>query len=347
MPVCLIGLGSNQGDRRATLDAAVDAIGRIDSIAVLAKSTWRETSPVGGPVDQPRYLNGAIRIETSLGPRELLGCLRQIEEELGRRREQRWAARTIDLDLLLYDGLVMSSAELIVPHPRMAWRRFVLESAAEVAGDMIHPTTRWTVARLLEHLNTAPRYIAITGAIAAGKTRLAERLVEAIPARWIEERPDWQELEAFYADPASHAWQVEMDFLRHRTQSLSADRVLSETVPWAVSDFWFDQSAAFARVWLAGERQPAYVEQFEMARREVVRPRLIVLLDAPAEELLARVHRRGRRCERQLNEGQLERIRKAVLEQIDGPDVGPVLRATCMDPDAVLAETLAAVQGME
>jgi len=127
----------------------------------------------------------------------------------------------------------------------------------------------------------------------------------------------------------------------------SHKRFLAPFSAWAVSDFWFDQSAAFARAWLPAERIEAFLERYERARQTVVRPRLIVLLDAPAGELLSRVRGRGRACERRLTTEQLERIRQAVIDQAARPDVGPVLRAGSDDPDAVLAEVLAAVRGME
>jgi deoxyadenosine/deoxycytidine kinase len=241
----------------------------------------------------------------------------------------------------------------------MAWRRFVLEPAAEVAGAMLHPTICWTVARLLEHLNSVRPYVAITGPIAAGKTHLAERLVAAISARPIVEQPDWALLDAFYADPAGRAWQTELEFLRHRARLLEDCFVAQppSAVPdlhsrgrlchtWAVSDFWFDQSAAFARAWLPEEQLSAFLEQYEQLRREVMQPKLIVLLDAPAEELTARVGRRGRACERRLTQEQLEHIRQAVREQAARPGLGPVLRAAG-DGEVVFAEVLAAVRGME
>ncbi len=100
-----------------------------------------------------------------------------------------------------------------------------------------------------------------------------------------------------------------------------------------VSDFWFDQSAAFARAWLPAEQLPAFLERVSSElRRDVVRPKLIVLLDAPAEELLARVRRRGRACERRLTRDQLDRIRQACCEQAGRPELGPVLYAARRRP---------------
>ena len=175
----------------------------------------------------------------------------------------------------------------------------------------------------------------------------------------ILERPDWSRLDAFYADPAGHAWETELEFLDERTRLLEqkgqndfcagrprAFRQIGSD-PFSVSDFWFDQSAAFARAWLPAERLEEYLEKYERLRRTVVRPRLIVLLDAPADELLARVRQRGRPCERHLTVEPLARIRQAVLREAERPGVGPVLRAGGDDAEAVFAEVLAAVQGMK
>jgi 2-amino-4-hydroxy-6-hydroxymethyldihydropteridine diphosphokinase len=358
MPVCLIGLGSNQGNRQTNLDAAVSQLGRQPQITIAALSVWRETAAIGGPLGQPSFLNGAARIETSLGPHELLACLQRIENDLGRRRAERWGPRTIDLDLLLYDELILTTPSLVLPHPRMAWRRFVLEPAGEVAGAMLHPTIGWTVARLLEHLNSAPPYIAVTGPIAAGKTCLAERLAAALSAQLIVEQPDWTRLDAFYSDPAGYGSEMEFEFLRQRAELLApvAQPPSAVSAPHdrgqpchtcTVSDFWFDQSAAFARAWLQDELLPAFFQRYEQLRQNVVQPKLIVVLDAPADELLARVHRRGRACEKHLTREQLERIRQAIRQQAAQPNLGPVLWSNGQDQQAVFAEALAAVRGME
>jgi hypothetical protein len=116
---------------------------------------------------------------------------------------------------------------------------------------------------------------------------------------------------------------------------------------WVVSDFWFDQSAAFARAWLPEEQLPAYNEQYERLRRDVVQPKLIVLLDAPADQLLAGVRHRGRECEQRLTHEQLERIRQEVRRQANRPGLGPVLQPAGDDMESILAEVLAAVRGME
>jgi 2-amino-4-hydroxy-6-hydroxymethyldihydropteridine diphosphokinase len=122
-----VGLGSNLGDREATIRRAAVL---IDARRL---STIRETEP-WGYADQPRFLNAVAELETSLGPRPLLEQLLAVERELGRERTgRRWGPRTIDLDLLLYGDLAVDEPELTVPHPRLAERLFVLEPLAELA----------------------------------------------------------------------------------------------------------------------------------------------------------------------------------------------------------------------
>jgi 2-amino-4-hydroxy-6-hydroxymethyldihydropteridine diphosphokinase len=128
-----VGLGSNLGEREATLREALARLAEIDGIAIVAISSFRETDPVGN-VDQPRFVNAAAALETSLGPRELLDSLLELERSLGRdrSREERWGPRTIDLDLLLYGDETVDEPGLEIPHPRLAERAFVLEPLLEL-----------------------------------------------------------------------------------------------------------------------------------------------------------------------------------------------------------------------
>jgi 2-amino-4-hydroxy-6-hydroxymethyldihydropteridine diphosphokinase len=136
--VAYVGLGANIGPREATLLRAVDLLGEAAGVEVLAVSQLRETDPVG-VVDQPRFLNGAARIDTSLPPRALLELLLRIEQSLGRVREERWGPRTVDLDLLVYGGLTVDEPGLRVPHPRLHERRFALEPLAELDPELVVP----------------------------------------------------------------------------------------------------------------------------------------------------------------------------------------------------------------
>ncbi len=169
-----LGLGSNLGGRLAAMRAAVSALDgnpriRVDlpcgvgslyeSPAVVLRDEPR-VLPARRDVgslrssqdDQPPYLNSAVRVETTLSPAELMRTALDIEASLGRVRRRRWEPRIIDIDLLLYEKLVLSDKDLTLPHPRMHQRRFVLEPHAEIAGDLLHPTLHATIAVLARDL---------------------------------------------------------------------------------------------------------------------------------------------------------------------------------------------------
>ncbi len=149
-----IGLGSNLGDRCATLDAAVAALGRIGGITVAAVSRYHETEPVGGPPGQGLFLNAAAALVTTLSPLGLLRELQNVETLLGRVRTVHWGPRTLDLDLLLFGERVIDSPVLTVPHPHLMGRRFVLEPLAEIAPDAWHPVAGCTIKELLTRLDS-------------------------------------------------------------------------------------------------------------------------------------------------------------------------------------------------
>jgi 2-amino-4-hydroxy-6-hydroxymethyldihydropteridine diphosphokinase len=133
-----VGIGSNLGDREGNLRRAVELLSAEDGIDIVAVSQIRETDPVG-PVEQGQFLNGAVWIETDLGPRELLERLLTVEQRLGRVRGERWGPRTIDLDLLVYGNQVVDEPGLTVPHPRLHERRFALEPLADLAPGLEIP----------------------------------------------------------------------------------------------------------------------------------------------------------------------------------------------------------------
>jgi 2-amino-4-hydroxy-6-hydroxymethyldihydropteridine diphosphokinase len=133
------GLGANLGEREVTLRAALAALGATEGVEVVAVSAFRETDPVGY-LDQPRFLNGAAALETTLSPRELLDALLAVERSLGRTREgPRFGPRTIDLDLLLYGDEALDEPGLTIPHPRLHERAFALEPLAELDPDLVVP----------------------------------------------------------------------------------------------------------------------------------------------------------------------------------------------------------------
>ena len=152
MATVYLGLGSNMGDRQGHLARALAALVADRDVRVMAVSRFIETEPVGGPPGQGMYLNGAARIETDLEPAALLAELKSIEHRLGRRDGPRWGARPIDLAILLYDDLVLDAPDLVIPHPRLAERRFVLEPLSEIAPDARDPRSGLSVRDLLARL---------------------------------------------------------------------------------------------------------------------------------------------------------------------------------------------------
>lgn len=143
-----VALGSNLGDRQGNLNRAVELL-KQHGVEVLKVSTFIETEPYG-VTDQPRFLNGACMVKTELSPLELLRLLLSVEKEMGRVRLRHWGERNIDLDLLLYEGVIMDTEELRLPHPDMANRDFVMLPLAELAPSLIHPVLQKTMQELAE-----------------------------------------------------------------------------------------------------------------------------------------------------------------------------------------------------
>jgi len=144
-------LGSNLGDRTQLIQGAILKIDQQVG-EVFSRSSFYETA-AWGKEDQPSFLNVAIGIETRLSPLDVLAKVLQIEQELGRIRYEKWGSRLIDIDVILYDDLVVDEKDILqVPHPQMQNRKFVLEPLAEIAPDYLHPVLEKTVSELLQNL---------------------------------------------------------------------------------------------------------------------------------------------------------------------------------------------------
>lgn len=143
-----VALGSNLGDREANLNRAVELL-KQHGVDVVKVSTFIETEPYG-VTDQPRFLNGACMVKTELEPLELLRLLLSVEKEMGRVRLRHWGERNIDLDLLLFEDVLMDTEELRLPHPDMANRDFVMLPLAELVPDLKHPILQKTMLELAQ-----------------------------------------------------------------------------------------------------------------------------------------------------------------------------------------------------
>lgn len=156
IPVVYLALGANLGDRAQNVRRALAAL--APRFTVTALSSVYETEPAY-VLDQPRFLNLVARATTELTPLEALRALKRLESELGRVAGQRFGPRLIDLDLLLYDDVVMDTPELTLPHPRLHERAFVLVPLAEIAPEIVHPTFDLTIAQLRDRLGDTSQVI--------------------------------------------------------------------------------------------------------------------------------------------------------------------------------------------
>jgi len=175
----LIAFGANLGDCEATLTKAIQCLSDDPGILQLSSSSAQLTSPVTGMAagTQSDYLNAAIRIKTELTATKLHELMISVEDRLCRQREERWGPRTIDLDLLLFGDTQLQTEALTIPHPRMSFRRFVLEPAVEVAAEMVHPVSGMTLQQLLSHLDsTEPMIVVVTD-----DEKFAESLAKELP----------------------------------------------------------------------------------------------------------------------------------------------------------------------
>lgn len=152
-----LGLGSNIGDREQQLKQAIQILNQYENIDVTDISSIYETDPVGY-TDQPKFLNLCIEIETTLTARQLLTCCLDTEQELHRVRKIRWGPRTLDIDILLYGNNIIEENDLVVPHPRMVERAFVLIPLNDIASKQIEPRSNKTIGSIVTEDNTVKKY---------------------------------------------------------------------------------------------------------------------------------------------------------------------------------------------
>ena len=153
--IVYVGLGSNLGEREAMIRLALEELSRLPQTRLQRASSLYDTEPVGVE-EQPHFLNAVAQLETQLPPHQLLWNLMLIERRLGRVRTQRWGPRTLDLDLLLYEDLVLDDDDLVVPHPELPKRSFVLVPLVELDPMLVHPGTGETMLALLQQLGARP-----------------------------------------------------------------------------------------------------------------------------------------------------------------------------------------------
>lgn len=330
MAHALIALGSNLGDRAQALQAAVDALASAPAVHVLERSAWIETAPVGGPADQPPFLNGAVLLQTSLPPQALHALLVDIEQRAGRECTGRWGPRKLDLDLLLYDECVLQAADLLLPHPRLAVRRFVLAPAAQVAPHMRHPQIGWTISQLLHHLEHAVPYFAIAATSAQLAEWLAEFVCQAGNCWLIADPLVGLRLEPGFPGTGGLAQAPPLEHARIRAMAIDR-RTWPDLQQAAVSAFWIEQHLAAALE--AACEQPERIQtEWQAVAEHVMPPKLLVVYVAPEAALGSAAKPPGWTI---------------LAELARRPGRGPLLWLEGLPPETAAEELLAAIEGMQ
>ncbi len=338
-----LGLGSNLGNRAVNLRAAINRLA-AEAGQLLAASAFHQTRPVGPPGQRP-YLNACVSLRTELDPQELAAVIARIERSLGRVRTERWGARTIDIDVLLWSDQWVSLPELTVPHPWLPARRFVLEPLAEIAPLKRHPCG-WSIVEQRDRLRRRPLYIALTGPLGVGKTTAAQHFAREVGALFVREEFDEAELARVYRGDHAAARRVQDWFADSRRKLLARDRLAHVNATVIISDFWFGQSYPYALAELAPEEAASHRQRLESLLPEVYEPTVVVLLDAPPEELARRVRRRGRAAEATVTIEFLSRLRACFFETLRTPPAPPSITLPATDVDSLQRHLLYLLESM-
>ena len=333
--VAYIALGSNQDNRFEYLQKSIELI--FEKIGeITAISRVYETPAVG--FEGEDFLNACITIKTRFSAEKVLKNLLLIEKELGRiRSNSGYQNRTLDLDLLFYEDLILNSDFLTIPHPRLENRKFVLQPLADIAADLIHPIYHKTVQELLEKTSDSsiiktldkslekPKlftdnlsYLAIEGNIGAGKTSLATMISQDFNAKLITERfKDNPFLPKFYKNQSRYAFPLEMSFLADRYQQLVEDIGQYDLFnDFIVADYDIYKSMIFAEITLAEEEYSLYKRLFQIMYKDMAKPDLYIYLYQKTDRLLKNIQKRGRVYEKDIPADYLENINRGYLDFI-------------------------------
>jgi 2-amino-4-hydroxy-6-hydroxymethyldihydropteridine diphosphokinase len=327
-----IGLGSNLGDRERLIRRALEMLGGNGSIEVLRVSDIQETSPLGN-MDQPKYLNGVAEIKTALKPQELLHKLKATEAALGRQPGSTWQPRPIDLDLLLFGERTIDANGLVVPHPQMHLRSFVLDGLCQLNPEVVHPVLKEPVSELSRRLGggnfvldpDAPQLISVAGIIGVGKTTLAKVLAEALQGQVLFEPYSTNPfLPQVYAGKCELALDSQLYFLVNRAEQLDRETMPRHKV--FVTDYVFDKELIYARRLLDAEQLKLYEKVFPPFAERVATPSLVIYLQDSPQECLERIRRRNRSYEQRITVEFLEALDGDYRCLFDGWKACPVIR---------------------
>jgi 2-amino-4-hydroxy-6-hydroxymethyldihydropteridine diphosphokinase len=331
-----IALGSNQGDKEQRLQESVDLIfERIGAIQSISKVYH---TPAWGFKGEP-FLNACISVRTNYSAEVVLKLLLEIEVELGRTRTNNdgYVNRVIDLDIIFYGDLTISSKKLHVPHPQLAYRKFVLYPMADIAADLIHPINDVSIRQLMKETSddsslyevdfklTKPQlpdlslnYLVIEGNIGAGKTTLCKMIEQDYQAKaFLERYHDNPFLPKFYKNKKRYAFPLELSFLADRHQQLVEEIGQFDLFRnFAVADYDFYKPLIFARITLHQDEYQLYKRLFDVMYKELPKPDLYVYLYQNTDKLLQNIKKRGRDYEQNIDAQYLNDLHKGYMQFI-------------------------------
>lgn len=332
-----LSLGSNEGNRIYFLQKGLFLL--QEKAGIVKKISPVYESPSWG-FEAGDFLNICIELETGLSPAELLEKVLQIEQQLGRKRssEEGYQSRTLDIDILYYNNLIQEDDKLILPHPGIPKRRFVLKPLADIAPQFYHPVLGKDTRNLLQECRdkselrktnislhahweekfAALNFVTIEGNIGAGKTTLAQKISEDYKAKLVLERfADNPFLPKFYEDQARYAFPLEMSFMADRYQQFTEDTTQFDLFKkFMVSDYDVYKSLIFAKITLQPDEYLLYRKVFSLMYREVRKPNLYIYLYQTTDRLLDNIKKRGRDYEQQIEPDYLEKINKGYFDFI-------------------------------
>ena len=326
------------GDRFAYLQNAIDAL-FMEIGAIVKISSVYETPAMGFEGDS--FLNCAIWMKTEMEPLHILRTVLNIEQKLGRnpKASENYTSRPIDIDILFIDDMIIDSEKLIVPHPRIEKRKFVLQPLFDLNPKLIHPISKKSIFQFLEETpDSSPiskyanwlknpmreyniskyNYIAIEGNIGAGKTSLATKMANDFNAKLILERfKDNPFLPKFYDDAARYAFPLEMSFLADRYQQLVDDTTqLDLFTELVIADYDVNKSLIFAGITLPEEEYALYKKLFQVMHKDLPKPDIYIYLYQNIERLLENIKNRGREYEQSIQAEYLQKLNTGYLEFI-------------------------------
>lgn len=352
----ILSIGSNLGNRLENIERSLELIHQ--EVGTIIKISRLYETPAWG-FESDAFYNCALVLHTFSSAQKVLSQVLKIEKRLGRLRNkvQEYQSRTIDIDLIAFDSVIIDTEKLQIPHPLMQNRNFVLLPIQDLNLDWKHPILQKNIAELIllspdksvctivQDLRSPLRnialeqfnYVAFEGNIGAGKTTLATKISEDFNAKTVLERfADNPFLPKFYKDQNRYAFPLEMSFLADRYQQLSDDLAQFDLFKdFIVADYHIFKSLIFAKITLAEDEYRLYRNLFDIIYREMPKPDLYIYLYQNSERLLQNIKKRGRSYEQKIPAEYLDKINSGYLDYIKSQTDLNVLIIDVSDRDFV------------